>query len=182
VSAVLRDRPQTCIAAYLEWLPAIPMTPSGKADRTPLPAPAGRAFRGMAEHNAPAIESERALAETLGGDRVSACSHLFHDLGANSLPLAWFCALLRADTGLPPVLVDAYLHPMITGLVAVLDGRTSLPSAAPTRRPGPNPRSRHWCYPDQRSGRTGMGAIATAPWRSEAFHRSMTLLLTQGPR
>jgi hypothetical protein len=47
---------------------------------------------------------------------VSTCSHFFHDLGANSLPLARFRALLRANTGLPPVLIDAYLHPVITPL------------------------------------------------------------------
>jgi hypothetical protein len=56
-----------------------------------------------------------ALADTRC-DRVSTCSHFFHDLGAKSLPLARFCTLLRANRGLPPVLVDAYLHPVITRL------------------------------------------------------------------
>jgi non-ribosomal peptide synthetase-like protein len=141
IYAVLRDRlPTYMVPAYLEQLPAIPMTPSDKADRKRLPAPTGRAVRGTDEYTAPDTEAERvlaeALAETLGVDRVSAGGHFFDDLGANSLLLARFCARVRADTTLPPVSIrDAYLHPTIIGLAAVLDGRTSSPSEGDP--PGP---------------------------------------------
>lgn len=56
----------------------------------------------------PRPSSPSALADTRWRPRLDLQPRL-HDLGANSLPLARFRALLRANTGLS-VLVDAYLH------------------------------------------------------------------------
>ena len=67
VYAELRERlPAYMVPAYLEQLPAIPVLPSGKADRKSLPAPGGpRHLSARGEHVAPATGTERALAEVL---------------------------------------------------------------------------------------------------------------------
>lgn len=78
----------------------------------------------------------RARWPTLVAARVSACGHFSDDLGAYSLPRARF-RILRAKTGLPPVLVDAYLHPAVTplcsGREAAVGGCTHPSCCAPRR-------------------------------------------------
>src|SRR6266545_5635086 len=59
------------------------------------------------------------LAEVLRVDRVSADSHFFHDLGADSLVMAHFCARVRKRGNLPQVSMrDVYAHPTIRSLAA----------------------------------------------------------------
>ena len=99
------------VPAYLERLAAIPMTTSDKADRKNLPAADGPAQATGAPSTSRrprdrAACSPTLLAATLGVDRVSADSHFFDDLGANSLLMARFAARVRKRTALPP-LVDA---------------------------------------------------------------------------
>ena len=134
VHEILRERlPAYMVPAYLEELPAIPVMPSGKADRKRLPPPSGtrlRAARGALA--APANETEGALtavlANVLGVDRVSVDSHFFEELGASSLLMARFNAALRERTTLPSVsMKDIYLHPTVRELAA------SLGSGAPTQ-------------------------------------------------
>jgi non-ribosomal peptide synthetase-like protein len=143
IYALLRDRlPPYMVPAYLEQLPAIPMTSSDKADRKRLPPPTGRALQGTDEYTAPATEAERMLAEalaaTLGVDRVSTSSHFFDDLGSDSLLLARFCARVRAHTTLPPVSIrDVYLHPTIIGLAAALDIQARPAGSSTGRRTAP---------------------------------------------
>ena len=129
VYAELRERlPAYMVPAYLEQLPAIPVLPSGKADRKSLPAPGGpRHLSARGEHVAPATGTERALAEVLATvlavDRVSADGHFFNDLGASSLLMAMFSAAVRERGDLPPVsMKDIYLHPTVRLLAAVVDG------------------------------------------------------------
>ncbi|MEU6113205.1 Pls/PosA family non-ribosomal peptide synthetase [Streptomyces sp. NPDC047117] len=70
------------------------------------------------------------LAGVLNTDRVSADSHFFDDLGANSLLMAQFCARVRKRDDLPSVsMKDVYRHPTVRGLA------TALP-AAPTAAVG----------------------------------------------
>ena len=127
VYAELRERlPAYMVPAYLEQLPAIPVLPSGKADRTSLPAPSGpRHLSARGDHVAPATGTERALAEILATvlavDRVSADGHFFNDLGASSLLMAMFSAAVREHGGLPPVsMKDIYLHPTVRVLAAAV--------------------------------------------------------------
>ncbi|WP_051810061.1 Pls/PosA family non-ribosomal peptide synthetase [Actinoplanes subtropicus] len=136
VFEVLRRRlPAHMIPAYLERLPTLPITRSGKIDRKRLPAPTGA--RGVSADQptaeaATAVEKALAdtLAEVLGLPQVSVESNLFSDLGANSLVIAHFCAALRQRADLPPVSTkDVYLHPTIRGLAA------TLPATAPPRPP-----------------------------------------------
>lgn len=78
----------------------------------------------------PMTPAERAFAEVLAevlriGD-LSADSHFFDELGADSLVMARFCARVRKRGNLPPVsMQDIYRHPTIRSLAA------ALPHAAP---------------------------------------------------
>ncbi|CAM5398049.1 Pls/PosA family non-ribosomal peptide synthetase [Streptomyces abikoensis] len=148
--AQLRERlPAYMVPAYLEPLASIPVLPSGKADRSRLPAPSGpRRVAGQRDYAAPETGTERALAErlarVLGVERVSADSHFFAELGANSLLMAHFNAAVRDVPGLPAVsMKDVYLHPTVRELAATLD--RSAPAApgrapaVPAQRPEPPP-------------------------------------------
>jgi hypothetical protein len=139
VYAELRQRlPGYMVPAYLEQLPAIPVLPSGKADRKSLPVPSGpRHLSTRGDHVAPAAGTEGALAEVLATvlavDRVSADGHFFNDLGASSLLMAMFSAAVRARGDLPPVsMKDIYLHPTVRLLAAAIGS-----PAPPANRPGP---------------------------------------------
>ncbi|MFI0733926.1 Pls/PosA family non-ribosomal peptide synthetase [Streptomyces sp. NPDC021225] len=84
------------------------------------PAMAGRGGTAPA-----ATDIERRLAEVLAevvpAEGVSATSHFFTDLGANSLVMAQFCARVRKRPDLPSVsMKDIYRHPTIQSLAAAL--------------------------------------------------------------
>ncbi|MEU9478953.1 Pls/PosA family non-ribosomal peptide synthetase [Streptomyces sp. NPDC048191] len=96
-------------------------------------------------------ETERELAQTLAGLLDAECvpvdSHFFHDLGANSLVMAQFCARLRKRADLPsPSMRDIYRHPTIQSLAAALGEAAPAPagpvaaSPAPVPSPAPGPR------------------------------------------
>jgi non-ribosomal peptide synthetase-like protein len=71
------------------------------------------------------------LADIVHAEQVSADSHFFDDLGADSLVMAHFCARIRKRDDLPSVsMKDIYQHPTIKSLAAALADAT--PSAAPT--------------------------------------------------
>jgi acyl carrier protein len=60
------------------------------------------------------------LAEVLRAGQVSADSHLFDDLGADSLVMAKFCARVRKHEDLPSVsMKDIYRHPTIRSLATI---------------------------------------------------------------
>ena len=102
------------------------MLPSGKTDRKQLPPPRGeRRLAARGDYVAPAEGIERDLAELLASvlrvERVSADSHFFDDLGADSLLMARFNAAIRDRGDLPAVsMKDVYLHPTIRRLAAAL--------------------------------------------------------------
>jgi len=95
-------------------------------------APAKGAHAGFTEHAviqdrcADAMTSaERTLAEVLADllrvDHVSADSHFFDELGADSLVMAKFCARVRKRGDLPSVsMQDVYHHPTVRSLAAGL--------------------------------------------------------------
>ncbi|WP_214365403.1 Pls/PosA family non-ribosomal peptide synthetase [Pseudonocardia sp. H11422] len=138
VYARLRQRlPAYMVPAYLEHLPAIPMTTSDKADRRALPPPTTRRSAGSGhDHVAAATATEQALADalvaTLRLDQVSVDAHFFDDLGASSLLMARFCARVRKTTDAPAVSMrDVYLNPTVRSLAAALGEREHSPAAAP---------------------------------------------------
>jgi non-ribosomal peptide synthetase-like protein len=129
ITAHLRERlPAYMVPAYLEHLAAIPMTTSDKADRKALPAPTARRASGLAgEYVAASTETEQllagALARILGMERVSVESHFFEDLGANSLLLAQFSALVRKESALPSLSMrEVYQHPTVRQLAQAVGG------------------------------------------------------------
>ncbi|MFD7628809.1 Pls/PosA family non-ribosomal peptide synthetase [Streptomyces sp. NPDC059851] len=80
------------------------------------------------------------LADVIGVDRVSADSHFFDDLGANSLVMAQFCARIRKRSDLPSISIkDIYREPTVRGLAASVAGAVVVavepppPHEAPTR-------------------------------------------------
>ncbi|MFJ7902162.1 Pls/PosA family non-ribosomal peptide synthetase [Streptomyces sp. NPDC096198] len=85
------------------------------------------------------METERKLAEVLADvvcvDSVSADSHFFEDLGANSLVMAQFCARVRKDPDLPSVsMKDIYRNPTIRNLAAALADAMPTPVDGQPRR------------------------------------------------
>jgi non-ribosomal peptide synthetase-like protein len=138
IHAHLRGRlPSYMVPAYLEELATLPMLPSGKTDRKSLPAPSGgRRLAGRGNYVAPAEGTETDLAGLLAGilrvERISADSHFFTDLGADSLLIARFTAAIRARGDLPAASVkDVYLHPTIRRLAAAIS------AAGPATATGP---------------------------------------------
>lgn len=132
----LRERlPGYMVPAYLERLDAIPLMPSGKADRKSLPAPTvPRAGGTGGDYTAPQTPTEEALAAALADvlhlDRVSTDADFFADLCANSLLMAQFSARVRTDARVPPVSMrEIYLNPTIEALAAALDGGPQVTAA-----------------------------------------------------
>jgi non-ribosomal peptide synthetase-like protein len=145
VYATLRARlPAYMVPAYLEHLRVIPVLPSGKADRKSLPPPRGpRLLATRGPYMQPANDTERELAGVLAAvldvGRISVESHFFNDLGASSLLMARFNAVLRERTMLPPVsMKDIYVHPTVRQLAAALM-RTGAASARSRSAPRGQP-------------------------------------------
>jgi non-ribosomal peptide synthetase-like protein len=127
VFAHLRSRlPAYSVPAHLEELDVLPMTSSDKVDRAALPPPRGdRRAAATRPHVAPATPVEQGLAEVVGSvlglSEVSVTSHLFDDLGADSLLLAHVCTGVRQRPDLPPIsMKDVYQHPTVRSLAAAL--------------------------------------------------------------
>ncbi|MET9961149.1 Pls/PosA family non-ribosomal peptide synthetase [Streptomyces sp. NPDC006326] len=88
----------------------------------------------------PAEDIERVFAEVLadviGVDRVSADSHFFNDLGANSMVMAQFCARVRKRPDLPSISIkDIYREPTVRGLAASVAGALAAPAEQPPLPP-----------------------------------------------
>ena len=87
------------------------------------PAPVTPAGTGSAASTGIATAGKLAevLAEVMGTDQVSADSHFFDELGADSLVMAKFCARLRKREDLPSVsMQDIYANPSIRSLARSL--------------------------------------------------------------
>lgn len=118
--------PNYMVPAYYEQLSSIPMLASDKADRKSLPRPsgarmhtAGRQFiepRGSLEADIAGV-----LARLLKLDKVSVEDNFFDDLGANSLLMAQFSALLRKELGVTDVSMrEIYRYPTLRQLAEFL--------------------------------------------------------------
>ena len=116
-----RRLPDYMVPAYLEQLPAIPMTVSNKVDLKKLPKPvSARVAAGHAMID-PRNEDERFLVDTLADvlkfEDISIEDHFFDDLGANSLVMARFCARIRSRKAWSTTSMrDIYLHPTVARL------------------------------------------------------------------
>src|ERR1041384_1687322 len=83
------------------------------------------------------------LADVLSSNHLSADSHFFEDLGADSLGMAKFCARVRKRGDLPSVSMrDIYASPTIRSLAAaLLEVPPASPKPAAPRPPEPTPTS-----------------------------------------
>jgi non-ribosomal peptide synthetase-like protein len=137
--AELRRRlPCYMVPAFLEILDAIPMLPSGKADRIRLPAPrsprrsartgARRLPETLLEH-----QLTDAWSEAFGRDDLSVEDDFFRDLGGHSLLAARVVSGLRRDPALRYLSIsDLYERPTIRDLAQYIQSRVE-PNGDTTR-------------------------------------------------
>jgi amino acid adenylation domain-containing protein len=158
IAFVASRLPGYMVPAAIVVLPALPMTPNGKVDRTALPAP-GRADAGLAEASPtpPRTSTERALAGIaaglLGGVQVGVADDFFA-LGGNSLLVGRLAAEITAKLAVTLSLADVYRAPTVSAIAALIDERAGQgavvpdvkldsPPPMPSRLPvGPGPRDR----------------------------------------
>lgn len=126
------------VPAYLQLIDAIPMMPSGKADRRRLPDPSSpRLLARSGAHAAAETATERRIAQVweavlgLPDGSVSIDSDFFQDLGGHSLVAATVVSRLRSeqvDSQLS--IVDLYDHPTVRALARYQD-QLAVQTAAP---------------------------------------------------
>ncbi|SDY08068.1 non-ribosomal peptide synthetase terminal domain of unknown function [Geodermatophilus africanus] len=144
--------PPYMVPAYLDVVAAIPMLPSGKADRGRLPAPSRpRLIRSDQEYLPPTTPAEAWIAgvweETLRlpPGSVSVDADFFDALGGHSLVAANVVSTMReSDLGAGLSILDFYRHPTVRALAAFLEaGVGAQPDAdgLPLREPRPEPPS-----------------------------------------
>lgn len=135
--ATLRRRlPSYMVPAFIEILDAIPTMPSGKADRSRLPAPASRRLTARSGTGVPpATPLEKKLATAWGTafDRDDLCveDDFFNELGGHSLLAAQVISTLRQNPALNSLsIADLYSYPTIRALARHIE-ETPLPSLSP---------------------------------------------------
>lgn len=146
LESTLRERmPGYMVPAFIEVLDDFPVLPSGKVDRKALPRPELRR-RQTADKDfqatTPGMQTDLAshLAEVLSLDSVSATSHFFSSLGANSLSMAKFVSVINKslpDSGIS--LKEVYQNPTIEKLAFALESRSTATKDTAYVR-GPNDR------------------------------------------
>jgi amino acid adenylation domain-containing protein/non-ribosomal peptide synthase protein (TIGR01720 family) len=129
-AALLASLPEYMVPAVWEWLPALPLTASGKLDRGALPAPGARRAA-AASTQTPRTALERLLVglwrDTLQIDEPGLDDNFFA-LGGHSILAAILVNGLQAELGeMVPVSV-VFQHPTIAQLAAHLSAR--FPGAA----------------------------------------------------
>ena len=114
------------VPAYLEELPVDPDDAQQQGRPQETAEAAGAALLGR--HELRLAEDRKrarplaALADVLRVERVSTEHHFFDDLGANSLLMARFCAVIRKNPRMSNVSMrDIYTNPTIAKLAAHLD-------------------------------------------------------------
>ena len=119
--------PPYMIPGYLEEIQDIPMTANNKVDRKALPAPKGPRLA-LVTSNAmpPRTKTEHVLAKALSDvlqvERVPVGDNFFTDLGAHSLLMARFGAVVREKLDIATLsMQDIYLNPTVEKLAAHLD-------------------------------------------------------------
>ncbi|MFC5719459.1 Pls/PosA family non-ribosomal peptide synthetase [Streptomyces gamaensis] len=99
--------------------------------RDPVAAPAGSPGPTCPPDEAERIFAE-VLAELVGTERISADSHFFDDLGADSMVMARFCARIRKRDDVPSVsMKDIYRHSTVRTLAQALTDSAPAPAAPP---------------------------------------------------
>lgn len=129
VHTTMRSRlPAYMVPSYYEQLDELPLLPSTKVDRHALPAPRGSRLVAVGDkpHVEPRSELEDRLAvmlaQLIGAERVSVDANFFDELGADSLSLAEFATVIRAELDVRRVTMKRlYQNPSIALLAASID-------------------------------------------------------------
>jgi len=142
--------PSYMVPSFFDIVAALPTMPSGKVDRSRLPAPTGRRLVGA---GGPVVVADGALEEQVRAawaeafgiepESLSVEADFFTELGGHSLLAARVVSLLRArKVGASPALRDLYDHPTVRGMAAHLGAAkrserptTIAPRPAPLRHP-----------------------------------------------
>jgi non-ribosomal peptide synthetase-like protein len=146
-----RRLPAYMVPGFIEFLDALPVLPSGKADRSRLPAPVGPrlgAQPGVSVPPATPLERELAAAwaTAFGVDDISAEADFFCDLGGDSLLAALAVSKLRQSPALADLGIgDLYAHPTVRALARHVEQEAARRSAGVPVRPvtAPRPLRRH---------------------------------------
>ncbi len=124
----LRRRvPVYMVPAYMEALDAIPMLPSGKADRKALPEPTSpRIAVRTGDYVEPATDLERGIGSmweaVFGQERISVTADFFLDLGGHSMFAARVVSRLRERPEFRRLsIADLYGNPTIRSLAAFVE-------------------------------------------------------------
>ncbi len=130
---LLARLPRFMVPSLLETLPDLPRLPSGKLDRSALPAPRPRAARGRP----PRGPLERRIADVWNSIfeplTVGVDDDFFLDLGGHSLLAARMVSELRKEARLSGVsLADVYEHPTVASLAAEIRAREGVRPQGPT--------------------------------------------------
>ncbi|HEV7589710.1 MAG TPA: amino acid adenylation domain-containing protein [Longimicrobium sp.] len=132
--ALSRRLPEHMVPTEFVTLGAIPLTPSGKADRRALPNPGAAPSRAARERVPPRTPAEKAVAaiwaEVLRRDDVGAEDNFF-TVGGHSLLLAQVHVRLQEWLGREVSLIDLFRYPTVATQAAYL---TAEPAARPAAR------------------------------------------------
>ncbi len=136
-AALRQELPEHMVPASIVVLAALPLTPTGKVDRTRLSPPASFDSPGSSAPQKPGGAIEAALmkiwCDSLGRESVGVDDNFF-DLGGTSLQLievhATIRAIMRADVNI----VDLFQYPRISALAPVLLHRAAPTQAAPSSK------------------------------------------------
>ena len=141
LQATLRRRlPPYMAPAYIEIVDALPILPSGKADRSRLPAPTSpRLVAAAGPHVAAATVLEGQLAEAwgrvFGHEEISVEADFFLDLGGHSLFAATLISNLRQDREFRHLgIADLYNNPTVRGLARHVEAVRAARPASVTAR------------------------------------------------
>ncbi|HEX2094600.1 MAG TPA: phosphopantetheine-binding protein, partial [Longimicrobiaceae bacterium] len=136
-TAELRDAlrarlPEHMVPSAVVVLPALPLSPNGKVDRSALPPPGGAAPARREEHAAPRDELEVSIAriwrEVLDAREVGIHDNFF-DLGGHSLLLPRVLSGLRQVTERELSVIDLLQRPTVAALAEFLRETHRAPSA-----------------------------------------------------
>ncbi|MFD7992205.1 amino acid adenylation domain-containing protein [Streptomyces mexicanus] len=133
--AWLKERlPDYMVPAFFVPLPALPLTPSGKCDRSALPEPPQAPQPAARDDAAPGTPEEELLAkvwcEVLGLDRVGVRTNYF-ELGGDSIRGVRVVSRANRE-GLALTLRDLFQYPTITELAAVAARQAASAASAET--------------------------------------------------